>query len=464
MRIFVIGITLFALYFGAGNLIFPVMLGQLSGDHFALASWGFIITGVILPLLGVIAVGFSGEQDCLKITQRAGTIFGFIFATTLYLTIGPLFAMPRTGSVSYEIGIKPFVSENHSSLALAIFSILFYGLCCFLSLRPHKFIDIVGKFLTPIKIGFILILILAALCFPMGIPLPPVNIDYQQIPFFTGFSQGYLTMDTLASLVFGIIVVQGIVQSGIEDKHKIMLGCFKATLIAGAILAFFYIALAYMGASSVSQLGILKNGGQVLAHASNYYFGTWGNLILGLMVIVACMTTNIGLTHACANYLVSLYPKLTYRHYAILFTIISALFANIGLNALIAFSVPVLSVIYPVTIVFIALTFIHRLFDGYKLVYIGAIYFTLFTSILSELNTMLLPDTTLYEYLPTIAQLVNLLHNRFIDYMPLYQQGIGWITPAIIGGILGYIVAKYTTQKKIFAIKEHELCQTTKHN
>lgn len=442
MRIFVIGIALFALYFGAGNLIFPVMLGQLSGDHFTLASWGFVITGVILPLLGVIAVGFSGEKDCLKITQRAGTIFGLIFATTLYLTIGPLFAMPRTGSVSFEIGIKPFVNEEYYTLALAIFTVLFYGICCLLALKPHNFIDIVGKFLTPIKISFILILILAALFFPMGETLPPVTKNYQDFPFFTGFSEGYLTMDTLASLVFGIIVVQGIIQSGVEDKRKIMLGCLKATLIAGSILAFFYISLAYMGATSVSQLGILENGGQVLAHTSTYYFSSWGNLVLGLMVTVACMTTNIGLTHACANYLVSIYPKLSYQKYAILFTIISALFANIGLNALISFSIPVLSIIYPVTIVFIILTFAHNLFKGYKAVYVGAIYFTLFTSILSVINTTLLPGTALHEEMPTIAYTVNLINAMFSKYIPLYVQGIGWLIPAIIGGILGYIVAK----------------------
>jgi len=115
MRIILIGITLFALFFGAGNLIFPVMLGQLAGDNFELAALGFVITGVMMPLLGVMAVGFSGEKDFLKIAQRSGTIFGLIFATTLYLTIGPLFAMPRTGSVSYEIALKPFVDEQFNT-------------------------------------------------------------------------------------------------------------------------------------------------------------------------------------------------------------------------------------------------------------------------------------------------------------------------------------------------------------
>lgn len=469
MRIILIGITLFALFFGAGNLIFPVMLGQLSGDHFDLAALGFVITGVMMPLLGVMAVGYSGEKDFLKIAQRNGVIFGLIFATTLYLTIGPLFAMPRTGSVSYEIALRPFIhdlplksffydvmqlfftdktklelfiGQHYNNFCLALFTIFFYGVCCVLALNPHKFIDIVGKVLTPLKITFILILVLAALLWPMGDMLPAVTPDYQKYPFYTGFTQGYLTMDTLASLVFGIIVVQSIIGYGIRDKSKIMVACFKASLIAGSILAFFYISLVYMGATSVSKLGVLENGGQILAQVSTYYFSKWGNVILGIMVTIACMTTNIGLTHACANYLVSIFPKLSYRQYAIIFSIISALFANIGLNALISFSVPVLSIIYPVTIIFIVLTFFHRLFKGRKSIYVGAIYLTLLTSIIFELNTIMAPDSYLTSIIPGVASIINAFNQLLINYLPLYEQGLGWIIPAFVGAILGYIYSK----------------------
>lgn len=446
MRIVFIGMTLFALFFGAGNLIFPVSIGQLSGQHFDLASFGFVITGVIFPLLGVMAMGFSGEKDFLKIAQRSGIIFGLIFATALYLTIGPLFAMPRTGSVSFEIAIKPFVDESHTTLYLAIFTLLFYGVCCLLALNPHKFIDIVGKILTPLKISFILILILAALIWPMGNPLPAVTENYQNYPFFTGFTYGYLTMDTLASLIFGIIVVQSIISIGIKDKTKIIKSCLQASLIAGAILAFFYISLVYMGATSVEKLGILDNGGQILARVSTYYFGVWGNLILGLMVTVACMTTNIGLTHACANYLVSLCPKLSYRQYAVLFSIISGLFANIGLSSLISISVPVLSIIYPVTIVLIVLTFAHSLFNGYKAVYMGTIYLTLLTSILFEISSIVKSHSeffnTDWQWAFTSTKFVD---NIFTTYLPLYNEGLGWLIPAFAGAIIGYIYAKLMT-------------------
>lgn len=439
MRIIFIGLTLFALFFGAGNLIFPVMLGQLSGDDFTIAIAGFVITGVLMPLFGVVAMGFSGEKDFLKIAQRGGIKFGFVFATILYLAIGPLFAMPRTGSVSYEIGIRPFVDPEYNALYQAIFSILFFGVCCLLALNSGKFIDIVGKYLTPIKIVFILILIVAALVYPMGQELPPVTENYQSIPFFTGFSEGYLTMDTLASLIFGMIVVQGLVGSMVQTKRQVVLSTLKASLIAGAILAFFYVSLAYMGATSVGELGVLENGGQVLARVSEFYFGRWGNLILGMMITVACMTTNIGLTYACSKYLTSILPMISYRQFVVILAIISALFANVGLTSLISFSVPVLSIIYPVTIVFIVLTFAHSLFHGHKAVYALSLYLTLILSCIFELNQLLQPSSTLTAKLPGVARVIHSISDGFSLFIPLYGEGLGWIAPAIVGGLLGYI-------------------------
>lgn len=444
MHIAFIGITLFALFFGAGNLIFPVMLGQLSGENFGIASFGFVITGVVMPLLGVIALGFSGEKDFLKITQRGGTTFGLIFATTLYLTIGPLFAMPRTGSVSYEIAIQPFVNEENNTLFLAIFTFCYFGLSCLLSINPNKIIDIVGKILTPLMLIFILILIIAAVLYPMGKIQPAVTQEYQTSPFFTGFTNGYLTMDTLASFIFGIIVVYSIVSYGIRSKTKMMIACVKSSLIAGAILAFIYISLSYIGASSVEKLGILDNGGKVLAQVSTYYFGIWGNLILGAIVAMACITTNIGLTNACANYLLTLYPRFSYCQYAILFSIISGLFANIGLSLLISISIPVLSIIYPVTIILIILTFAHRLFNGYKSVYIGAIYCTLFISIIDAGAKTILVKPYFGESIgiELIKRFLKVMDHLFNTYLPFYSDGIGWIIPSILGAILGYVYSR----------------------
>ncbi|QIQ22485.1 branched-chain amino acid transport system II carrier protein [Zophobihabitans entericus] len=417
---------LFALFFGAGNLIFPVMLGQLSGEYVWIASLGFVCTGVFLPLLGVIALGFSGESDFLKVSQRAGVIFGIVFATSLYLSIGPLFAMPRTGSVSYEIGIRPFINPEYSSIALPIFTVIYFGLCCLLSINPNRIVDIVGKFLTPLMLLFIAILVISTVISPMGEPIAAVTPAYQENAFFTGFTNGYLTMDTLASFIFGIIVIYSIAKIGIKSRSSILSACIKASLIAGFLLAVVYVSLAYIGATSVTAIGVQENGGQVLSKVSTLYFGVGGNAVLGVIVLMACLTTSIGLTTACSNYFQKLIPSISYRAYAVLFSIISALFANVGLTQLISISVPILCIVYPLTIVLIILTFTHKMFGGKKLVYIGAMYFTLCISIFDGFNAANI------EF-PAINQL-------FDKYLPLYSDGVGWIVPAFVGGVLGYFV------------------------
>jgi len=425
-RIFLIGITLFALFFGAGNLIFPVMLGQLSGTNVTSASLGFVTTGVLMPLLGVIALGYSGEKDFLPVAQRAGVIFGLVFVTTLYLTIGPFFAMPRTGSTSYEIILRPFINNDYHQIAQALFTLFYFGTCCFLSLNPNQIVEIVGKILTPLLLITIAILVITSIVSPMGQALPPFTENYAAKPFFTGFQEGYLTMDTLASLVFGIIVIAQVKLAfkGADKKQSILIACTKASLIAGACLALVYLSLAYLGSTSVAQIGKLDNGAQVLAMSSVHYFGVAGNIILGLIVMLACMTTCIGLTTACADYAHGLLPKISYRIFTIIFSVIALLFANIGLGQLISISVPILIIVYPATIVLICLIFAHKLFGGKKLVYIGALYSTLLISTIEVLQQFIAP--------------INAIHQFFMSYLPFYDLGIGWTIPAIVGAVIGY--------------------------
>lgn len=218
--IVVIGLMLFALFFGAGNLIFPAMLGQSAGENVWIANAGFLVTGVGLPLLGVLAFGISGKEDLQSLASRVHPLFGIVFTTVLYLAIGPLFAIPRTGSVSYEIGMKPFVPEAMSSSALILFTIIFFSITCFFSLNPAKIVDIVGKILTPIKLTFIGILVVFAFIHPMGEMQAPTEA-YTSHAFFKGFQEGYLTMDTLASFVFGIIIINAIKEKGAKTKKTL---------------------------------------------------------------------------------------------------------------------------------------------------------------------------------------------------------------------------------------------------
>lgn len=422
-----IGFMLFALFFGAGNLIFPAMLGQSAGTNIWSANAGFIVTGVGLPLLGVLALGYSGKSDLQSLASRVHPVFGLVFTVILYLAIGPLFAIPRTGTASFEMGIRPFLSEESSSLGLLIFTILFFGVTVFFSLKSTKIVDIVGKVLTPLLLLFIGILIATAFIFPIGSFQAPTE-NYVDGSFFTGFQEGYLTMDALAAFVFGIVVINAVKAKGASTKKEIMIAVTKAGSIAAGLLAIIYTSLSYIGASSVEALGLLENGGAVLSGASNHFFGAYGGLLLSLIVIGACLTTSIGLIISCSSYFNKLLPSISYKTFVILLSTISAIFANVGLTQLISVSVPVLVAIYPFVVCLMVLTFLHSFFNGRKEVYQGSMIFTsvvAFTDALKAAGMSIAP-----------------LEELFATVLPLYEVGLGWIFPAIIGGLLGFIWGK----------------------
>ncbi|MDM5286690.1 branched-chain amino acid transport system II carrier protein [Peribacillus frigoritolerans] len=423
--VIVTGLMLFALFFGAGNLIFPAMLGQSAGTNLWSASLGFIITGVGLPFITILAFGFSGKNDVQSLASRAHPLFGIIFTVVLYLSLGPLFALPRTGSVSYEIGIKPFLSNDVGFLPLLIFTIIYFGIACLLSINPSKMLDIVGKILTPLLLIFIGILIVVAIINPMGEIQSPVA-DYSDNSFFKGFKEGYLTMDTLAGFAFGIIVINAIKDRGITSRKEVLGFCLKAGLIAATLLVIVYASITYVGATSVEKLGQLGNGGDVLAQASNHFFGSAGAVLLGLIVIAACLTTSIGLITACATYFNKILPAVSYKSYVVIFSVFSAAVANVGLTKLISITVPVLTALYPVAIVLIVLTFFHSLFKGKSEVYLGSL---LLTAIISIMDGIVASGIKL-----------DAVSDLFTQYLPLYSVGVGWVIPAIIGGVLGYMV------------------------
>ena len=420
-----IGFMLFALFFGAGNLIFPVLMGQLSGEQVWSATMGFIVTGVGLPLLGVLAIGFSGQSDLYSLAKRVHPIFAVVFTTVLYLAIGPLFAIPRTGSVSYEIGVKPLLGNTDSALPLFIFTLIFFVVTCFFALKPGKIVDVVGKVLTPILLIFIAILIGAAIINPLGDFSTPTE-KYTDLAFFTGFQEGYLTMDALASFVFGIIVINAVRAGGATTKSETLKSVLKAGLIAAGLLAAIYAGLAYLGATSVRELGLMDNGGAVLAAASTHLFGSYGGVVLGLTVIAACLTTSIGLVTACAAYFNKLMPRISYVQFAIILSVFSAVFANVGLANLISISVPVLYAIYPVAICLMFLTFFHKLFKGKPEVYIVSLVFTFAVSLFDGLNA---------------ANIKIQAVNDLLVFLPLSSVGLGWIFPAVIGAIIGIPLA-----------------------
>lgn len=423
-----IGLMLFSLFFGAGNLIFPPALGQSAGSNVWVAILGFLTTGVGLPLLGVLAVGLSGSNDAEDIAKRVHPIFATALLVSTYLTIGPLFAIPRTGAVSYEIGIKPFMSGDMGGdgTGLIIYSIIFFGVTCWLALNPSKIVDRVGKILTPALLIMLAFLVGQTFLNPLGQTLVPVG-DYQSHAFAKGFQEGYLTMDTLASIVFAIIVLNAVKSKGVENPKEIAKVCTGAGLIAAFFLGAIYVSLAYLGATSVGTIGQAANGGIILSKVANIYYGSLGNLILGLAIIFACLTTSIGLVSACASYFSKLFPRLSYQTLVYIMSIFSLVISNIGLTQLIAFSVPVLIGIYPMVIVLIFLVFLDPLFGGRTEVYRCSMLLTGIVSIVDGLNAANLP--------------LGFVTKLFSAYLPFFDISLGWVIPAIAGVVLGYIIS-----------------------
>ncbi|MCA1038397.1 branched-chain amino acid transport system II carrier protein [Bacillus infantis] len=420
-----VGFMLFALFFGAGNLIFPAMLGQSAGTSIWSANAGFIVTGVGLPLLGILALGFSGKNDLQSLAGRVHPAFSAVFTMILYLSIGPLFAIPRTATVSFEMGVKPFLTGN-STIGLIIFSVLFFAVTGFFSLKSSKIVDIVGKYLTPILLIVVGILIIAAFFNPMGSFQSPGE-NYLASTFFKGFQEGYLTMDALAAFVFGIIVVDAVKERGAGSRKEIMLSIAKAGLIAAALLAIIYTSLSYIGASSVGELGRLDNGGAVLSGASEYYFGSFGALLLSIIVLGACLTTSIGLVTACSSYFHKVFPSVSYPVFVVILSVFSAVFSNIGLSQLISISVPVLTGIYPLAICLMFLTFLHPLFKGKKEVY--------------QVSMLLTFIVSLFDGLKAAGLSFGPVEEVFSAILPLYDVGLGWILPAAVGAVIGFFVA-----------------------
>lgn len=432
------GLMLFALFFGAGNLIFPAGMGQQAGENIASALTGFLLTGVGLPLLGVIAIAYSGSRDVQQLASRVAPWYGVWFAVMLYLAIGPFFATPRTATVSFEIGVLPFlgeVDEGTQKTALFVYAIGFFALSYWLSVSPGKLVDRIGKILTPALLVAILVLTGYAMISPMGELQAPAEA-YQAGALTKGVIEGYGTMDALASLVFAIIVIEAIRNMGVTDNKQVLSLTTRAGLVAAGCLAIVYVLIGYMGASSVSVLGTLDSGAKVLSGSADFYFGALGKSVLAVIVFLACLSTSVGLITACGEYFNRLVPKLSYHKWVIIFTLISFTIANFGLANIIKFSIPALMLLYPLTVAIIALAFLDKVFNGKRIVYVLTIAVTSIFAVIDGWKTL----HGMFE--GSKEAFIMQLDTQLSGILPLYSSGLGWILPAIVAFIIGVVIAK----------------------
>lgn len=430
----VVGMMLFALFFGAGNLIFPAQLGQYAGTEVGIAILGFLITGVGLPLLGILAIGYSKSNDLQDLSSRVHPIYGILFTSLLYLTIGPFFALPRTGAVAYEVGIAPFVDAGSMAAILLVFTVVFFGIALFISLNPSKIVNSIGKFLSPAILVTLAVLLIAAFIAPMGEAGSPQG-GYMDNAFMTGFLEGYNTMDALASLVFGIIVIAAIRKMGVNSAKGVLSATLKSGLVAAALLAIVYAGIAFLGSTSTSTLGLMETGGPVLSGASAHYFGTFGALLIAVIITLACLTTAVGLIVANSEFFHKLTPKVSYKVYVVIFSVFSLVVANAGLANIITYSIPVLMFLYPLAIVLIILAFTSPLFNHARPVYVATITVTFFIAVIDGFKTL---TGTLGVANPAWLQSII---DAYSTILPLYDVGLGWLLPAIAAIVItGLIV------------------------
>ena len=423
-----VGSMLFGLFFGAGNLIFPVYLGQMAGRTVWIAAVGLLITGVGLPLLGVAAQGISRVNGLRELAGKVGPRYGLFFTCALYLTIGPLFAIPRCASVSFTVGLEPMGLSGSGTLA--IFSLLFFAATLAFSLWPGKILTWVGRILTPVFLIFLGLLTVTALLFPMGSvgAVDPQPL-YAEGAFFAGFLEGYNTMDALASLAFGIVVIGVIRDLGVHSPSAVAVNTVRSGAAGCLLMGAIYLALAVIGAQSRGAYPLAANGGEVLALVAQHYFGRAGGLILAATVTLACLKTAVGLITSCAETFNGLFPKISYRVFAVVFCLVSFLIANLGLDAVIACSLPMLMFLYPLAITLILLALCGNLFGQDRRVYCWVTGFTMVPAVFDFIKA--LPASLVRQL--HLGGLLELAEN----FLPLFSKGMGWVVPALIGLVIG---------------------------
>ncbi len=413
-----LGFMTFALFLGAGNIIFPPSAGMAAGEFIWRAALGFLLTGVGLPLLTVVALArVGGGMD--RLTAPLGKFAGTVLAVAVYLAIGPLFATPRTAVVSFEMGIAPF--SGNSGMPLFIYTLVFFAAMLFLVLNPGQLVNRIGKFITPVLLAALLVLGGAEIFAPAG-EVGAVNESYRGAPLIKGFLEGYLTMDTLGALVFGIVIATAIRDRGVTEPALVTRYSMIAGVIAAIGLSLVYLALFYLGATSQGIAGGAENGVQILTTYVQHTFGTPGSLLLAVVITLACLTTAVGLTTACGEFFSALLP-VSYRSVVIVFALFSLLVANQGLTQLISVSVPVLVGLYPLAIVLVALSLLDRFWLSSSRVFVPVMAVTLVFGVVDGLAA-----AGLGSWVPAL-----------FTQLPLADQSMGWLVPVLVMLVLAVV-------------------------
>lgn len=395
-EILILGFALFSMFFGAGNLLFPPSVGVAVGKDWFQAGLGFFLTGIGLPLLGILAFTKVGSLD--EFANKVSNKFNIFYSTILILVIGPLFAIPRTGSTTFEMGILPLFPNSNPSIIAILTSVVFFGITLFLVLNESSITDILGKFLTPIILLILSLITILGITSNLGTPVDStINVN----PFSYGFVSGYQTMDALASVLFGVIIIRGLEGKGITDSNEQKSFLSNAGFIAAIGLGFIYLSLIYLGAQISNIKGLTT--AQTTLTLAEMTLGNIGKVAFGVCVAAACLTTSVGLVALASEWFSKLF-KISYKKIALAICIFSAILSIAGLDYIISLSVPVLVILYPVTIVLILLNIF-----GIK-------------------NHFTFKSVVAVTLIISIAEMLKI----DLKFIPLASHGFPWILPALI--------------------------------
>ena len=402
----VVGFALFSMFFGAGNLIFPPSLGNKLGDQYLLGILGFILTGVGLPLLAILACS-KGNGTFESITNKIGTKFTLILTTVLFFAIGPLLAIPRTAATTFEISILPLLPTWSPIIVMAVYFLI----NLFFVLKRSSIIDTIGKFLTPALIIVLTIVIVKGIIDPIGelVPTGATNILSMSL------LEGYQTMDALGALLFAGVITSSIVEKGYKGA-EVKSVLLKASLIAVVGLAFVYGGLTFIGAHTVNLVDSGISNTALLVFIANKILGTFGLVLIGTAIGLACLTTSIGLLTAGATFFEKVSNgKLSYKFNAIAISLMSYIIACQGVDKIVKLSVPILNVLYPVAITIIVVTLLNKFLTN-----IIAIRIAVYASLVCGFLFSFFGDA--------------------LSFMPLAGVGFGWVLPTVIALVIGLFI------------------------
>ena len=410
--VIILGFALFAMFFGAGNLIFPPFLGVISGSNWLIGFGGFILSDVGLALLAIIAAAkCNGEVD--KVLSRSGKKLGIMLGSAIMICLGPLLAIPRTAATTFEMGISPLFD----GFSPVLFSIIFFAMTFILTIKPSKVVDVIGQFLTPALLIALGVLIVMGIISPLG--EMSLNTISENL-FAEGVKQGYQTMDALGAVALSTVIISSLSNKGYKNENQKL--TLKAGIVAAIGLILVYGGLTYLGATVSTMYGQDVVQTTLIVEITESLLGKPGKVILAIIVMLACLTTAIGLTSATAQFFEkTTNGKLKYELIVTIVCIFSAIVSNFGVNTIIKFSAPILDIIYPATIILVIMTLFGDKIKNNN-AFKGATYMALLVSVITVANNM---------------KLINI---AFINKLPFSSLGFNWILPVLIGAIIGNLI------------------------